>query len=107
MSCPSCDHAMQLVSNTHGHGDTRVFWCQRCGTIKRSWESIGVTDDHKLGPVEILTAVHKPQTVVWAGSFKADKRYNEVMFGIFHVTDTTAPAKSPGHTVGTEPKNPS
>lgn len=30
MACHTCDHSMQRISETE-----RVFWCPRCGSIKR------------------------------------------------------------------------
>jgi hypothetical protein len=30
MSCPVCNHTMQNL----GSPERRIFWCQRCGTLK-------------------------------------------------------------------------
>ena len=34
MSCPTCDHTMQVLCVDGGHGHATVFWCPRCGTTK-------------------------------------------------------------------------
>lgn len=33
MSCPTCDHTMQGIGVSAG-GD-HIFWCPRCGTLRR------------------------------------------------------------------------
>lgn len=32
MSCPTCDHTLGGFGRLDGR-DTRLFWCERCGTI--------------------------------------------------------------------------
>lgn len=44
MSCPTCDHTMQLAASAD-HAGMRVFWCDRCGTLCEVEED-GTRRDH-------------------------------------------------------------
>ncbi len=41
MACPTCDHTMNGI----GHG---LFWCPRCGTLKRANTTVGASEAPKL-----------------------------------------------------------
>jgi hypothetical protein len=43
MPCPNCDHTMQSISQPSAW--TIIYWCPRCGTLRRSNAADGRDED--------------------------------------------------------------
>jgi uncharacterized C2H2 Zn-finger protein len=43
MPCPNCDHTMQSISQPSAW--TIIYWCPRCGTLRRSNAAYGRDED--------------------------------------------------------------
>ena len=56
MSCPTCDHTMQLFAQESN--GLRVYWCPRCGTIRNVALS-GHTNDNTPKLVERCRRLNK------------------------------------------------
>ncbi len=80
MSCPTCDHTLQAVTNVPAVGGRPVFWCPRCGTLChgndceapklvdrcREFEKIlvgakAMTDKQPWRTLGIAESIHKPE----------------------------------------------
>lgn len=57
MTCPNCEHTMQLVNN----GEPQAWWCPNCGTLKTE----GRTPEHERPRIAKMMseAVRNPNTL--------------------------------------------